>query len=82
MAPSFTPKEDSRKVRLEKTDPSKTTNIGRSLNQAQEDELIKFMIDNWDIFTWTPLDMPGIPREIAEHSLRIRADAKPVKQRL
>jgi len=26
--------------------------------------------------------MPGIPREIAEHSLRIRTDAKPVKQRL
>jgi len=26
--------------------------------------------------------MPGIPREIAEHSLRIWADAKPVKQRL
>ena len=24
--------------------------------------------------------MPGIPREIAEHSLRIWADAKPVKQ--
>jgi hypothetical protein len=26
--------------------------------------------------------MLGIPREIAEHSLRIRADTKPVKQRL
>jgi hypothetical protein len=26
--------------------------------------------------------MPEIPREIAEHSLRIQADAKPVKQRL
>ena len=26
--------------------------------------------------------MLGIPTEIAEHSLRIRADAKPVKQHL
>jgi len=26
--------------------------------------------------------MPGIPREVAEHSLEIRADSKPVKQRL
>ena len=26
--------------------------------------------------------MLGIPREITEHSLRIRADAKPVKQHL
>jgi len=26
--------------------------------------------------------MPGIPREVAEHSLEIRAGFKPVKQRL
>jgi len=26
--------------------------------------------------------MPGIPREVAEHSLQIRAGSKPVKQRL
>ena len=26
--------------------------------------------------------MPSIPREVAEHSLEIRADSKPVKQRL
>ena len=50
MAPSFTPREDSRKVRLEKTNPTKTMNIGRSLNQAQQDELIKFLIDNRYIF--------------------------------
>jgi hypothetical protein len=50
MAPSFMPGEDSRKVHLDKTDSSKTTNIGRSLNQAQQDELIKFLSDNWDIF--------------------------------
>jgi hypothetical protein len=81
MAPSFMPGEDSRKVRLEKIDPSKTTNIGRSLNQAQQYELVKFLIDNPDIFTWKPSDMLGILREIAEHSLRIQADVKPVKQR-
>ena len=48
--PSFTPEEDSRKVRLEKTDPSMTTNIERSPNQAQQNKLIKFLINNWDIF--------------------------------
>jgi hypothetical protein len=26
--------------------------------------------------------MPGVPRELAEHSLYIRSDAKPVKQPL
>ena len=71
MAPSFMPEEDLRKVRLEKTNPSKTMNIGRSLNQAQQDELIQFLIDNWDIFAWKASDVLGIPREIAKHSLRI-----------
>jgi hypothetical protein len=32
VAPSFMPEEDLRKVHLEKTDPSKATNIRRSLN--------------------------------------------------
>ena len=32
VSPSFMPGEESRKVRLKKTDPSKTMNIGRSLN--------------------------------------------------
>ena len=50
VAPSFTPREDLRKVCLEKADASKTTNIRRSLNQAQQDELVKFLIDNRDIF--------------------------------
>jgi hypothetical protein len=26
--------------------------------------------------------MPGVPRELAEHSLNVRSDAKPVKQPL
>ena len=77
MAPSFTPEEDSRKVRLEKSAPSKTTNIGRNLNKAQQDELIKLLIDNQDIFAWKPSDMLGIPeedrREFPEHPGRCQA---------
>jgi len=34
------------------------------------------------MFAWSPSDMPGIPREVAEHSLEIRAGSKLVKQRL
>nr|ABA97656.1 retrotransposon protein, putative, Ty3-gypsy subclass [Oryza sativa Japonica Group] len=29
-----------------------------------------------------PSDMPGVPREVIEHKLMVRPDAKPVKQRL
>jgi hypothetical protein len=44
--------------------------------------LVDFLRANADIFTWGPLDMPGIPRDVAEHSLDIRAGARPVKQPL
>jgi hypothetical protein len=44
--------------------------------------LIDFLRANVDIFAWGPSDMPGIPREVAEHALEIQAGSIPVKQRL
>jgi len=44
--------------------------------------LVEFLHANADMFAWSPSDMPGIPREVAEHSLEIRPGSKPVKQRL
>jgi hypothetical protein len=32
------------------------------------------------MFAWCPADMPGIPRELAEHELKIFPNAKSVKQ--
>jgi hypothetical protein len=44
--------------------------------------LVDLLRANADVFTWSPSDMPGIPREVAEHSLDIRAGARPAKQPL
>src|SRR4051795_9784096 len=44
--------------------------------------LIEFLRECWEIFTWQPSDMPGIPRELAEHALNVDPNAKPVKQTL
>jgi hypothetical protein len=44
--------------------------------------LVDFLRANAEIFAWSPSDMPGIPRDVAEHSLDIRAGARPVKQQL
>jgi hypothetical protein len=44
--------------------------------------LIDFLRANAEVFAWSPSDMPGIPRDVAEHSLDIRASARPVKQHL
>jgi hypothetical protein len=44
--------------------------------------LVDFLRVNADVFAWSPSNMPSIPREVAEHSLNIRAGARPVKQPL
>jgi hypothetical protein len=44
--------------------------------------LVDFLRANADIFVWSPSDMPGIPREVAEHSLDILPHSRVVQQRL
>jgi hypothetical protein len=44
--------------------------------------LVDFLRANTEIFAWSPSDMPGITRDVVEHSLYIRAGARPVKQPL
>ena len=42
----------------------------------------KFHQANRDIFAWQPYDMTGVPKELAEHSLNVNPNAKPIKQSL
>ena len=44
--------------------------------------LVDFLRAKADIFAWSPSDMSGISREVAEHSLDIQPNSKLVKQRL
>jgi hypothetical protein len=44
--------------------------------------LVDFLRANAKVFAWSPSDMPGISRDVAEHSLNIRDGARPVKQPL
>jgi hypothetical protein len=44
--------------------------------------LVDFLRSNAEVFAWSPSDMPGIPRDVVEHSLDIQARARPVKQPL
>ena len=52
------------------------------MEEEQEKDLVAFLQENKDIFAWKPSDMPGVPRELAEHSLKVNPAAKPVKQPL
>jgi hypothetical protein len=44
--------------------------------------IVDFLCVNAEVFAWSPSDMPGILRDVAEHSLDIRAGARPMKQTL
>jgi hypothetical protein len=44
--------------------------------------LVDFLRANTDIFAWSPSNMPGISREVAEHSLDILPHSRAVQQRL
>jgi hypothetical protein len=44
--------------------------------------LTRFLRDSADIFAWSQYDMPGIPRELAEHALEVIKTARPIKQKL
>jgi hypothetical protein len=41
--------------------------------------VVTFLRANSDMFTWTPSDMPGVPREVIEHHLAMCPQAHPMK---
>lgn len=45
--------------------------IGGDLSKEHEAGFRQFLRGNWDICAWKPMDMPGVPAKIAEHSLDI-----------
>jgi hypothetical protein len=38
--------------------------------------------DDRDVFSWQPADMPGVPRELAKHKLKVYPEARPIRQKL
>jgi hypothetical protein len=82
-AGNFEPAETVKSVPLDPSnDASKQIRISSELDPKLEEVLVDFLRANAEVFAWSPSDMPGIPRDVAEHSLDIRAGARPVKQPL
>lgn len=50
------------------------------LSDKKENALVSFLRNNRDVFAWKPMDLPGIPREIAEHAMNIQSSARLVTQ--
>ena len=58
----------------------KLISVSESLSPIEKQDLISLMREYIDIFAWSYEDMPGLDPDVAMHHLRIKPDAKPVKQ--
>ena len=69
---SFKPADEIVKFQVHSMDSKKAASIEAQLDPMVDATLRAFLRENWDIFVWHPSDMPGIPRELAEHNLNIQ----------
>ena len=65
-------------IELVEGDPTKTTQAGTSLNLQTNKEIISFLKDNLDVFTWSREDMLGILANTIQHYLNMDPKKKPV----
>ncbi|KAJ0489324.1 putative nucleotidyltransferase, Ribonuclease H [Helianthus annuus] len=61
--------------------PEQRIRVNPNLSQDTLSYLEKLLKHHSDVFAWSPEDMTGIPRSIAEHELKIPPNVKPVVQK-
>ncbi|GJW47866.1 reverse transcriptase domain-containing protein [Tanacetum coccineum] len=74
-------KEERIKVTINPEHPEQTIMIGSDLTEKTRSKLCNLLQRSLDIFTWTPTDMTGVPRQIAEHKLNVRKRCQLVRQK-
>ena len=66
-------------IELVEGDPTKTTQVRTNLNPKTKEEIISFLKDNLDLFTWSHEDMPGISANVIQHRLNVDPEKKLVQ---
>ncbi|XP_042952216.1 uncharacterized protein LOC122289297 [Carya illinoinensis] len=61
--------------------PGTTTRIGTQVPLTDREALIKLLIENRNVFTWSHEEMPGIDNDIIEHYLGVDPSHKAVRQK-
>ena len=82
VVPKVKPVEGTKEVILFPERPEQTVLIGKELSPEREAELLSFLRHNVDVFAWSPKDLPGIDRSIAEHRLDVDPSVKPIRQKM
>ncbi|XP_022014325.1 uncharacterized protein LOC110913815 [Helianthus annuus] len=73
--------EDKQRLIINPKYPEQRIRVNPNLSQETLSYLEKLLTHHSDVFAWCPEDMTGIPRNIAEHELRIPPDVKPMVQK-
>ncbi|GKD32874.1 hypothetical protein Tco_1248383 [Tanacetum coccineum] len=74
-------REERVKVAINPEHPEQTAMIGSNLTEKTRGKLCNLRQRSLDIFAWTPTDMMGVSRHIAEHRLNVRKGCQPVRQK-
>ncbi|GKE56736.1 hypothetical protein Tco_1495921, partial [Tanacetum coccineum] len=74
-------KEERAKVIINPDHPDQTVMIGSNLMEKARVKMCNLLQRSLDVFAWTPADMTGIPRHIAEHRLNVREGYQPIRQK-
>jgi hypothetical protein len=56
--------------------------LGSQFSGEQEKTLLRFLLNNKDVFAWSVNDLCGVNRDVIEHSLNVDLAIRPRKQKL
>ncbi|GJS28593.1 reverse transcriptase domain-containing protein [Tanacetum coccineum] len=74
-------KEERVKVAINPEHPEQTVMIGSNLTEKARVKMCNLLQRSLDVFAWTPADMTGVPRHIAEHRLNVREGCQPIRRK-
>ncbi|KAL0302802.1 UNVERIFIED_CONTAM: Transposon Ty3-G Gag-Pol polyprotein [Sesamum calycinum] len=75
------PVEELLTIELIPGDPGKVTKIGSKMIEDVQNQVVKYVRMNKDIFAWTPQDLEGIDLGVITHHLNLDPSIRPVKQK-
>ncbi|XP_076939914.1 uncharacterized protein LOC143608884 [Bidens hawaiensis] len=73
--------QEVKKWVLNKEFPEQSITIGPTISEEARAALKRLLIKSIDVFAWTPADMTGVPRNKAEHELKVNSAFVPVVQK-
>lgn len=74
--------EEATIIKIGTEEDHKEVKIGMSLANEQAEALSVLLKEFQDVFAWSYKDMPGLDTDIVKHNLPLKAEFKPVKEKL